>query len=429
MIYKKFKPYKERHEHLFEIIGMIIFTLSFMLLIELLYTYFCERSLYFNEKRLLKRLIEGPPLKFKSKCNDEGLRAINYDLDDDYTLVYWIDEKNISIHDNKLECILSTVTLSIIDKRNRRKSIEIVEGYEDNFFNFMKEYNHNIKESFMIVTDSHFTIGKGHLICEDYAKCGKINDFQEYIIISDGCSSSENSDIGARLNTLALENYLKENKYYLEEFNDNSVGYGISYLSNSYAKYLHLNPTCLDSTVIFAYYDHHEKNLQCRVLGDGVVFYKRRDVNSPIRYINVDFEKQAPYYPSYMINDERKDLYKDFAKNFNYETKHITYDSFATGAEETRSFRYDSITSLSFDKNDPLEFIGIASDGINTFVKKHVNGNVEKIPLSYIIEELCKFDTINKSFVKRRMKVIKDKLQKEMIYHYDDLSVAMMYFK
>jgi len=46
--------------------------------------------------------------------------------------------------------------------------------------------------------DSYFEIGSTHLVCQDYALSGLYKDMC-YGIVSDGCSSAENSEIGAQI--------------------------------------------------------------------------------------------------------------------------------------------------------------------------------------------------------------------------------------
>ena len=53
----------------------------------------------------------------------------------------------------------------------------------------------------MVYSDSYFKIGKTHLICQDYALHS-----EGHISLSDGCSSSPNTDIGSRLLCLINKN-------------------------------------------------------------------------------------------------------------------------------------------------------------------------------------------------------------------------------
>jgi len=57
--------------------------------------------------------------------------------------------------------------------------------------------------------DSIFTIGKTHRICQDYAHTGNKNGMF-YAILSDGCSSSEHTDLGSRIMVKTAEKYIEE---------------------------------------------------------------------------------------------------------------------------------------------------------------------------------------------------------------------------
>ena len=58
---------------------------------------------------------------------------------------------------------------------------------------------------FMFVVDSHFVKGSSHLVCQDYSSSGFTFNGIPYIIISDGCSTAKDSDVGARLLVRATE--------------------------------------------------------------------------------------------------------------------------------------------------------------------------------------------------------------------------------
>lgn len=66
-------------------------------------------------------------------------------------------------------------------------------------------------------TNHAFHIGAQHLSlgkpCQDYAVSGSINDTTAYAIVSDGCSSGGETDIGARIVALATKRALEENSH------------------------------------------------------------------------------------------------------------------------------------------------------------------------------------------------------------------------
>jgi len=92
--------------------------------------------------------------------------------------------------------------------------------------------------------NSCFQIGKDHKICEDYAISG--HDPFPYIIISDGCSSNLNTDIGSRiLVSMTKKNIHLFNPEYYIDFVDNVI-----FQSKSLVSIMGLNKDCLHATLL-----------------------------------------------------------------------------------------------------------------------------------------------------------------------------------
>ena len=69
---------------------------------------------------------------------------------------------------------------------------------------------------------------------------------------------------------------------------------------------------------------------------------------------------------------------------------------------------------------DNITFVGIASDGLNSFVHK-VTGNV--MPLAQVIRAVTAIKSIKGCFLQRRMRA-QLKAWSADWYHYDDLGIA-----
>ena len=63
--------------------------------------------------------------------------------------------------------------------------------------------------------------GKTHKICEDYIISGY--NPAPYIILSDGCSSSKNTDVGARVLCHVAKQYLENSKDSIISINKDSM--------------------------------------------------------------------------------------------------------------------------------------------------------------------------------------------------------------
>ena len=76
-----------------------------------------------------------------------------------------------------------------------------------------------------INVDHYMTIGSSHQVCEDYIISG--TEPFPYIILSDGCSSSKDTDIGARILAQCAKNYLTTFHNLHEDCAKDTLGYKI----------------------------------------------------------------------------------------------------------------------------------------------------------------------------------------------------------
>src|ERR1035437_4055613 len=118
--------------------------------------------------------------------------------------------------------------------------------------------------------DSCLISGKGHPICQDYALCGEVSG-NKFCLVSDGCSSSKDSDMGARFLAHAAKNTLStfwdiEHEDYFRL----TLGLAIQY-----AKSMGLDRTCLDATLLTMI----ETGIGVHVaqFGDGMIVRKKKD--------------------------------------------------------------------------------------------------------------------------------------------------------
>jgi serine/threonine protein phosphatase PrpC len=126
-----------------------------------------------------------------------------------------------------------------------------------------------------IITDSILEKGSSHDICEDYILHGITKEYNiPYIILSDGCSSSKHTDIGARILVHGIKKQIENHFCFLPEemINDDMYNYlqpNIIYTANSIINSLQLANSCLDCTLIFAFII----NEKCYIFryGDGSI--------------------------------------------------------------------------------------------------------------------------------------------------------------
>lgn len=261
-------------------------------------------------------------------------------------------------------------------------------------------------------TDSHYLIGYSHQICEDYALSGNHNGFH-YAIISDGCSSSDNVDIGARILAKSAEHVVRTFSRHTS-FHRSSLYdvMGDMIISNAQrtARSLGLPDTSLDATLLIAVCSEQTDPVWPTLIyayGDGVISYY--DFDDRLHSVNIEFKSGAPLYLSYRLDADR---YKNYVEEFGLDVT-ITH-KWEDEVEEYSPY----LTDISFQ---PIvkSFVSVMSDGINTFHKGM--DRVEKVA------DFMDFKNHQGDFVKRRMNAIKRRCEKAGITYDDDISMATIF--
>lgn len=260
--------------------------------------------------------------------------------------------------------------------------------------------------------DHFLKMGTSHKICEDYIISGY--NPVPFVILSDGCSSSKNTDIGARILTHLAKQYLKNevnNLYYL---NIDKMKNWIIYNAESIIKSMGLeDKSCLDATLIISY--SINDYMYVYMFGDG--FLITVDLNNEIYFYEISYKNNAPYYLSYQIDTYTDSLY---AKS---------------DPEKSLLNKFGRCNLEPFDspfvrKLKALNYKGIfiASDGLSSFI----NEKGEKYNIEKVLKEVTSFKNSNGEFIKRRMgskKGVINTLKEKGITHYDDISIGGFFFK
>ena len=264
--------------------------------------------------------------------------------------------------------------------------------------------------------DSFLEIGGSHKVCEDYIIHG--NDPFPYIILSDGCSSSDNTEMGARILCHLAKQYLIYKKNQELPFNSENMGSWIIHNAELVARQLGLKLSALDATLIVSYYNQDMECVHNHFFGDGSLIYHNTEIN---KMVNTTFEytNNAPYYLSYLVDEERNQQYHDLKCE---QIWHVTneldpYDM---------TFAYDHRPIISVPKKD-ASFIMISSDGIDSFIHENPSER-DDIKTSDIITDMTNFKNKNGEFLKRRLKKQMKLYRDQSINHYDDLSVGVFLF-
>jgi hypothetical protein len=253
--------------------------------------------------------------------------------------------------------------------------------------------------------DSFYEIGSSHRVCQDYA-AHRQTDTEIAACLADSCSSSKDTDVGARLNVLSALSQLTE--IHKPKGWPNDIEYLFIPALIAY-KSLCLSGYERDTTFLGI-----SKN-RAIIIGDGVLVEKPKDLDF-LLITTSEFDNSHPFYVSYFGKEQARHI----------KPKLATYELDITTGEIFNRFsgpHSSNYTTLPLDKNK-LEYAVVFSDGIFSFLDE----NNEQIPISKILLEFFKVKGYQGEFINRRMNVLRRICKKNNWHHYDDLSAAGIYF-
>jgi hypothetical protein len=247
--------------------------------------------------------------------------------------------------------------------------------------------------------DSTFIMGNSHQVCEDYT----INN-DTTMVLCDGCSSSPNTDVGARILAHAFLDW-------------NVDSHNILGITKSFK----LSQECLDATILVSTYENNL--LKVKTIGDGVIYIKYK--TGEYKIYDLVYPAGAPAYFNYTLNLNRLQQWqeleqKPYVKIYSYEK-----DGEYFSIEEDLKFIFHKDLNV---ENDKIEYIALMSDGIHSFSHKNENGKKDSLKFLDVLPELLSFKNFTGKFVKRRLKSFTKFCKKNNWEHYDDLSLAVMHF-
>jgi hypothetical protein len=270
--------------------------------------------------------------------------------------------------------------------------------------------------------DSIFNIGATHSVCEDYAIARNPIDANPYVILSDGCSTSPDTDIGARLLVRAAEKIIKRGV--AEE--PGIMHQHASQLASRWARLLKLPAQAIDATLLTAYINNNDE-VVVSCSGDGLIVVE--SIDGRVDAYSFSYPSGYPFYLAYLGQPERLDLFS-FRELFDKEILHFHAPSKnATLQLQSKELR-GQITEVLRIKTSDCRVVSISSDGLHSFLKTNHNGetrSVEPVQVAEIIRELLSFRSLNGAFVARRMKKFMKECGPKGWQHSDDLSLAAIH--
>ena len=264
-------------------------------------------------------------------------------------------------------------------------------------------------------TNSTYSIGKDHIVCEDYAVSGMTKDLA-YAIVCDGCSASPDVDFGARVVAMSakeiLINHVNSPIAFLREKEVSPELFGeltIKLSSRIFSILPSLHIQALDSTLLVTWVK--EKKLTAYIYGDGVLIHRTKAGIATT--VHISLTSGAPDYLSYDLDPVRRKSYGEIEDNKKVIAVCIGGKTIQVDAEPLKPY----ILNTPVEDGDVITVI---SDGINSFRK----ADNTPIPWTDLVEEFTGYKTLEGEFVLRRIAAFKRKCLKEGTVHSDDISAA-----
>lgn len=269
-------------------------------------------------------------------------------------------------------------------------------------------------------TDSYFAQGAGHTICQDYATTRE-NERFVFAVVSDGCSSSPKSEIGASvLSQTFIQSYIEswqwaDNEVGGQHVVDTFLKAGLRNKLKEIARHTGLPNEAFDATLVAAVADKESGIVSIFIWGDGHVVLQLRDGTESI--LSAKYPTNAPYYFSYELgNDQSRQ--KQYLKLFGDNRAQLSRNN------------EESVLIAPFSKEmwdvGLLSGVSVYSDGIETFSRVE-NEVSQPVPLSEILTSLKYKSTVGE-FVKRRFTRFLKECRDKEVSHYDDVSCASINF-
>jgi hypothetical protein len=274
----------------------------------------------------------------------------------------------------------------------------------------------------MTHADAHYTIGKDHLLCQDYAEA---RPAIPAVILSDGCSGGGTDhagldvDTGVRLLTKTAFRHFG----LLKAVSPEAWLAATMADTLALASRLDVDPLALYATLLVAY--THEGQAHILMAGDGVAFF--RDADGGVEYHSPAFAANAPHYPLYAAIDGLEESYLGA----------LAPGGAPCGSHELTTGLPDGTLSKAtlppqrvrlFSR--PLEGLaafGVISDGILSGVRSPDHGaSGEPVDPDRMIRLLTRLTSHAGPFVARRLnRFVKDRRLEGILFS-DDLALAVL---
>lgn len=287
--------------------------------------------------------------------------------------------------------------------------------------------------------DSAFQIGATHAICQDYSLAGANlpsaraeessppppqRAGRPYVILSDGCSSSADTDIGARLLVKAAEQTLGE-RVGASGVDPAEIHGEAARRALNWARLLGLRPQAVDATLLTAHLEGDELVIGCS--GDGVICLQTRA--GALNVYSISYASNYPRYPAYAHQPERLLALADAGRS-GKEVEHFRSASIEARLQPCGASIGDSPTEVFTVRASDYKYAALFSDGVHSFFDAghaEPGGGGEAVPLDEVLRGLISFKSTRGAFVGRRMKMFLRDCRNKGWQHADDLACGALH--
>jgi hypothetical protein len=279
----------------------------------------------------------------------------------------------------------------------------------------------------MAHSDAATITGKSHRVNQDYARAAC--NHMPFVLVSDGCSSSADTDFGARLLVKSAENVIRVS--FGENWHDRAI-----HNAQKAASFINLDTTCLDATLLSLVFNGVTyDSVTASLFGDGAVVTKYKDGSLAVLLVN--YPSGYPQYLSYDLDEARlQALYSVIGGSNRRLLEHCLINSDgSTGqlpdgmkcSEDAKEAMTAANIPLSKGENAEVECIAVFTDGVQSFVRKDEDGILQPVPYIDVIKRMMGVKIYKGEFMQRQMNGFVKEFAKNGWYNVDDFTVGAIY--
>lgn len=280
--------------------------------------------------------------------------------------------------------------------------------------------------------DNIFVIGDSHEVCQDYSYSGMIRDNIPYVIICDGCSSSQDTDIGARILAHGIKGIIESTDISVFLCEEKSLGASalfqhiktnLQWRIMNVVREFGLNFWSVDSTIRLVLLSNNK--LFLFHFGDGYTILKNHTSGIIEGKYYADFTFDNKSFPYYFIYGTPLYLHqKQYTSLFRKETIKTESGKYSIEdyVKDNNNF-YNVIDLNTLERNSKYS-ISVISDGVDSFYD-----NEGKVSSEDAINSFLAFKNFKGNFVNRRIRMYLLQSAKLNRKHYDDISIASIVFE